>query len=92
MIVDLHGQLNAMFDKLHTASQQLINGAQNLRESKLMLDACLEGKSFDDAPEEIQAFHEAIIEMVPHMKFLVEMAGQFEASTDQIIAGAKGLK
>lgn len=90
-IVDLRGRLDTLFAKLHLASQQLIGGAQNLRESKLLLDACIEGKSCDDAPDAVGEFYQAVVEMTKHADRMTEMVEQFELCSEQVIAGAKGL-
>jgi cob(I)alamin adenosyltransferase len=91
MIVDILGHLDTAFAKMHLASQQLLNSAQNLREAKLQLNKCIEGKSYDDAPADVEFFHVATTELTQFLGTTLDSIEQFEAASDQLLLGANNL-
>lgn len=91
IVVDLMGRLDAMFSELHNARDRMLNSAQNLRESRRLLDASVEGKSLDDAPDTVEDFLAAVKLMHENLEPLVEQMEQMEAITSHVLIGARSL-
>lgn len=92
MVVDLMGRLDRLYADLHDSRDRMLNAAQNLRESRRMLDSSVEGKSLDDAPDAVEDFLDAIKSLHENLDPLVEQMEQFEAATSQVLIGARNLK